>query len=84
MCTSKKRIVLLAGVALLGLVFSALFFYVAKAEAQRNLGPYMIMHHSNATATAGVFRVNQSTGYVSYCYLDASAKPSVICTPETP
>lgn len=59
--------------------------YVDRAEAQsRSLGPYMIMHHSNPTASAGVFRVNQSTGYMSYCYIDANGKPAVTCTAEVP
>lgn len=59
--------------------------YVDKAQAQsRALGPYMIMHHSNTTALAGVFRVNQSTGYMSYCYIDANGRPAVTCTPEVP
>jgi hypothetical protein len=59
--------------------------YVDRAEAQtRNLGPFMIMHHANTTASPGVFRVNQSTGYVSYCYVNSSSQPAVSCTPEAP
>jgi len=32
-------------------------------------GPYQIMHHSNTTANAGVFRLDTASGEVSYCYL---------------
>ena len=81
----KKWVVTFSLGLMLGLCLclGALLF-VEKAEAQtRALGPYMIMNHSNPTATAGVFRVNQSTGYVSYCYVDSTGK-SVLCTPEAP
>jgi hypothetical protein len=56
----------------------------AHAEQGRSLGPYMMMQHSNPTATAGIFRINVNTGYVSYCYIDSGAKPNVACTAETP
>lgn len=56
----------------------------ASTPSTRALGPYMLMQHSNPTAAAGVFRVNVNTGYVSYCYIDQSNKPSVTCTAETP
>lgn len=64
-------------------VIAAAIFFVGSAEAQKMLGPYMLMHHGNATAAPGVFRLNQSTGYISYCYIDAGGK-AVICTAETP
>jgi hypothetical protein len=38
------------------------------ADAQRG-GPYMLEHHSNPTANAGVFRLDTGSGEVSYCYL---------------
>ncbi len=74
------------GGALVGLcVATGGFVLVGEAKAQqRALGPYMLMHHSNPTAAAGVFRVNQSTGYVSYCFIDINGRPSVSCTPEVP
>jgi hypothetical protein len=40
------------------------------AEAQQR-GPYMLMHHSNTVANAGVFRLDQTSGEVSYCYITA-------------
>lgn len=58
--------------------------YVGQALASRSLGPYVLSEHSNPTATAGVFRINVNTGYVSYCYIDSGARPVVTCTAETP
>lgn len=82
---SYRRSALFFSGVILGLVIAiGGSFYVGQAFANRNLGPYVISEHSNPTATAGVFRINVNTGYVSYCYLDAAAKPQVTCTPETP
>ncbi len=33
-------------------------------------GPYQLMQHSNTTASVGVFRLDTSTGEVSYCFLN--------------
>jgi hypothetical protein len=43
-------------------------------------GPYQLMRHSNPSANAGVFRIDTSTGGVSYCYINASQTTS--CTAE--
>jgi hypothetical protein len=81
----KRLTPFLMGITLGLVVAVSAFFFVDKAMAQsRNLGPFMIMHHGNTTATPGVFRVNQSTGYVSYCYVDSSGRPAVTCTAEVP
>ncbi len=32
-------------------------------------GAYQLMHHSNSTAVAGVFRMDTSNGEISYCYV---------------
>lgn len=77
-----KSAVFLGG-AIAGLALAACLF-AGKAEAQRALGHYSLTRHSNPNAIAGVFRLNESTGYVSYCYLDTSGKPLVTCTQETP
>ncbi|MCL2470095.1 MAG: hypothetical protein FWF24_07760 [Alphaproteobacteria bacterium] len=56
-------------------------FPTAKAfnEAQAFAGgPYLLMQHSNTTANVGVFRINTSTGDVSYCYL--SLGNDLVCT----
>ncbi len=68
---------------MLGLVLAACLF-ASRAEAQRTLGHYTLTRHSNPNAIAGVFRLNETTGYVSYCYLDTARKPMVHCTKETP
>jgi len=39
------------------------------AEAQRYGGPFELMHHSNTVANAGVFRLDTSSGEVSYCFI---------------
>ncbi len=49
------------------------------ALAQRD-GPFVLMHHSNPAANAGVFRLDTSSGDVSYCYINASQALS--CTKE--
>jgi hypothetical protein len=82
MPSSSQLFLVLSGIALGIAVTVAL--YAGHAEAQRAAGPYFISQHSNPNALAGVFRVNQSTGYVSYCYIDAGGRPQVTCTPETP
>jgi hypothetical protein len=46
------------------------------AEAQRIGGPYQLMHHSNTVANAGVFRLDTSTGEVSYCFITGEAQLS--------
>ena len=78
----KKIGVLSCFLLLLAFVMAGGFSLVRDAYAQRALGPYMIQQHSNPNATAGVFRVNVNTGFVSYCYIEAGAKPVVSCTPE--
>jgi hypothetical protein len=48
------------------------------AEAQRYGGPYQLMHHSNALANAGVFRLDTASGEVSYCFI--SGDQSLTCS----
>ncbi len=42
------------------------------------MGPYVMMHHSNTTANVGVFRMDATSGEISYCYLSSSG--SLNCT----
>jgi len=53
------------------------------ATAQRN-GPYYLVAHSNQNANVGVFRINQGSGQVSFCYVEgsSSANVGVRCTAE--
>lgn len=44
---------------------------IRPAEAQRGGGPYQLMHHSNPQANSSVFRVDTSSGDVSYCWVDS-------------
>ena len=73
--TSPQAI--LAGAVLIAL--SVLFVSsIRPAEAQR-MGPFELMHHSNTSAVAGVFRLDTTTGEVSYCYLNGNAV-DLVCT----
>jgi len=42
---------------------------IHSAAAQRYGGPYQLMHHSNSTANAGVFRLDTTSGEVTICYI---------------
>lgn len=69
------------------LVFGALFILAGVAVANAahparamNDGPYTIMQHSNTTANAGVFRLDTTSGAISYCYVTPNV--DLICTKE--
>lgn len=64
------------------LLMAACFVLAGGANPARALsgGPYMLMQHSNTTANVGVFRIDTSSGAVSYCYLTGNANLS--CTAE--
>ena len=51
---------------------------IRPAEAQRGGGPFQLMHHSNTQANAGVFRLDTSSGEISYCYITGNS--DLICT----
>ncbi|MGB9154191.1 MAG: hypothetical protein WCD70_14015 [Alphaproteobacteria bacterium] len=51
------------------------------AQAQQS-GPYMLMHHSNTVANAGVFRLDVTTGGVSYCFVSDPNGAGIICSRE--
>ncbi|MDD3030378.1 MAG: hypothetical protein PHS57_08930 [Alphaproteobacteria bacterium] len=53
---------------------------VHDAKAAYGGGTFELMHHSNTSANAGVFRLNASTGGVSYCYINA--QQGLLCTHE--
>lgn len=77
-------IVVCAVIAVATIVVSDAQANTTSTGSGRVIGAYLLMQHANPTATPGVFRVNVNTGYVSYCYIDASSKPAVTCTAETP
>lgn len=68
----------------LGALLMAACFGVAQGLARPALalsgGPYLLMQHSNTTANVGVFRLDTSSGGVSYCYMTGST--SLSCTKE--
>lgn len=61
-------------VALLGA-----FHLISPATAALT-GPYQLMNHSNTTANAGIFRLDTSSGAVSYCFI--SNNNELTCTKE--
>ena len=70
---------LIIGAAIL--VGSVLFASLRNpAEAEQHGGPYQLMQHSNPLANAGVFRLDTTSGGVSYCYI--SANQSLTCSGE--
>jgi len=74
--TSPQAI--LAGAALIA---ASIFFVntIRPAEAQ-HVGPFQLMHHSNTSGNAGVFRLDVSSGDVSYCYITGDAAASLVCS----
>lgn len=80
---SKSTTLVFAGGAVAGVALAAVLL-AGQAQAQRTIGSYALSQHSNPNALAGVFRVNQATGYVSYCYIGTGPTPMVTCTRETP
>jgi hypothetical protein len=42
---------------------------VRPAEAQHNGGPYVIEHNGNPNANSSIFRLDTSTGEVTYCFV---------------
>ena len=56
---------------------------LAQAQAGGRVGPFQLMHHANPTANPGVFRLDTTTGEVSYCYVSGSSTEtaSLHCLP---
>lgn len=73
---------ILAGAALIA-VSVIVSLGVHPATAAVSGGPYQLMHHSNTAANAGVFRLDVTSGEVSYCYLMGGtnpAQPELVCS----
>jgi hypothetical protein len=52
---------------------------IRPAEAQKlSGGPYQLMHHSNTVANAGVFRLDTTSGEITYCYITGNS--DLTCT----
>lgn len=69
---------ILAGAALIAVSIVALGS-MRPASASGG-GPYQLMQHSNTSANAGVFRIDTSSGGVSYCYI--AGNQALTCTQE--
>jgi len=70
---------------LLTLGLALAFLMISERSEALGRGPFQLMQHSNTTANAGVFRLDTTTGGVSYCYLAGTAvgeAASLICTQE--
>jgi hypothetical protein len=58
---------------------SIVFAYaIQPAHAQRNGGPYMIVHNGNPNANSSVFRLDTSSGEVAYCFIGQNTE--LFCT----
>lgn len=61
------------------LISASVFWATGATPARASLGgPYMLMQHSNTTANVGVFRIDTTSGEVSYCFL--SQHNELICS----
>ena len=68
--------------AFTAVVLAGLLALGQPAEAQR-AGLYRLVAHSNQTSNVGLFRINESTGQVSFCFVEGSTSAaSVRCTAE--
>lgn len=69
--------------AALLIIGSLVFLGVSQAQAGGRVGPFQLMHHANPTANPGVFRLDTTTGEVSYCYVAGSSteNASLHCLP---
>jgi hypothetical protein len=69
---------------LTGALLIAVGLYIANAiqpaAAYGGGGPFQLMHHSNTAANAGVFRIDTTTGEVSYCYVTGSSGIDIMCS----
>ncbi len=53
---------------------------IRPAEAQHYGGPFELMHHSNTTSNAGVFRLDTNSGEVSYCFVASADGSNIVCS----
>jgi hypothetical protein len=61
------------------LIAASILFVNSIRPAQAAIdGPYMLEHHSNPNANAGVFRIDESTGEVSYCFVNGQS--ALVCS----
>ena len=73
---SSAKAILLGSILIAGAI---LFINTVQPARAALGGPYQLMHHTNPNANAGVFRLDTSSGGVSYCFIDNG---SLVCTAE--
>jgi hypothetical protein len=76
--TNSQAILIGASLIVAGMLFGQ---GIRSAQAQQG-GPYQLMHHSNTVANAGVFRLDTSSGGVSYCFIADANGSSIVCSRE--
>ena len=74
------------GTACLILAAALLLRFTPAAQAQHPVsaegaGTFMLVAHSNNNAQVGIFRIDTTTGAVSYCYINGTVNASIVCTP---
>jgi hypothetical protein len=67
---------ILAGAAIIAL--SIVFVNLIRPAKADMGGPYQLMHHANTVANASVFRLDTSSGDVSYCFVSNDSQ--LVCS----
>lgn len=65
---SINQVLLLLAAACLG-AMACLYLAPGVANAQR-AGPFTLVAHNNNTANVGIFRIDQSSGAVTFCIVE--------------
>lgn len=72
--TTPQAILISASLIVAGILFTN----GAHPAVAQQRGPYQLMHHSNTVANAGVFRLDVTSGEVSYCYI--ATDQNLVCS----
>ncbi|MDD3288617.1 MAG: hypothetical protein PHX43_06385 [Alphaproteobacteria bacterium] len=74
---SSSKAIIIGAVLIAASVFVVNGSHTATASSG---GPYQLMHHSNTSANAGVFRLDVNSGEISYCYLPGTNQLDIVCS----
>ena len=72
---TSPQAILLGAVLIAGSILFVNLMHSAQAQGS---GPFQLMHHSNTVANAGVFKLDVSTGDVSYCFVSGTSE--LVCS----
>jgi len=73
---------ILTGAALVAVTIFAIATMRPAMAQHMSGGPFMIVHNGNPNANSSIFRLDQSTGEVTYCFVNqSSSSTSLVCTP---